>query len=130
MTRIASVLGCLLTVLSVIALASSADAWTLCAKKDRRTNAYKEGSPVKLRNVCRTNEIAIDPAELGLQGPKGDTGDRGPAGPKGDTGDQGPQGDAGQDSEVWPCVSVNGNRGQAEAKPEPSQSQAKAKHRG
>ena len=87
----------ILATLSIFLFTTNADAWVLCAKKDKRTDSYREGTTVKLRNICRKSEVVVDPAEIGLQGPKGDTGDQGPAGPKGDTGDQGPQGDAGQD---------------------------------
>src|SRR3989442_588898 len=36
---------------------------------------------VRLRDACRPRETQVDPAALGLQGPKGDKGDPGPPGP-------------------------------------------------
>src|SRR5262249_15780560 len=44
------------------------------------------------RSVCKGKETQVDPAVLGLIGPKGDKGDTGLIGPKGDKGDTGPAG--------------------------------------
>ena len=79
----------ILATLSIFLFTTSADAWVLCAKKDKRTDSYREGTSVKLRNVCRKTEVVVDPAEIGLQGPEG------PAGEKGEPGDIGPVGPAG-----------------------------------
>src|SRR5262249_48061112 len=44
------------------------------------------------RSGCKGKETQVDPAALGLIGPKGDRGDTGLVGPKGDKGDTGPAG--------------------------------------
>ena len=61
------------------------------------------------RTTCKSKETQIDPAALGLIGPKGDKGDKGDAGlgligPKGDKGDKG---DAGPGAR-WALVSGDG----------------------
>ena len=86
-----------LAIFSIFLFTTNADAWVLCAKKDKRTDSYREGTTVKLRNICRKSEVVVDPADLGMVGPEGPQGPTGDAGEKGDTGDQGAQGDAGQD---------------------------------
>ncbi|MDC0292656.1 collagen-like protein [Candidatus Binatia bacterium] len=88
----------ILAVLSIFFFTTTADAWVLCAKKDKRTDSYREGTTVKLRNLCRKSEVVVDPTEIGLQGPEGPQGIQGPQGDpgvKGDTGDSGPKGDSG-----------------------------------
>ena len=85
----------ILAVLSIFFFATNADAWVLCAKKDKRTDSYREGTTVKLRNLCRKSEVVVDPAEIGLQGPEGPAGPEGSPGEKGDSGDTGPKGDPG-----------------------------------
>ena len=87
------------TALALLLFATNADAWVLCAKRDKRTDSYREGTSVKIRNICRKSEVVVDPADLGMVGPEGPQGPKGDAGEKGDTGDQGPQGDPGLDGQ-------------------------------
>ncbi len=72
--------------LALVVLASFAEAAVLCAKprKDRTFS-----TAVKIREACKSNEVQLDPAALGLQGPKGDKGDPGIPGPSGAPGPAG-----------------------------------------
>ena len=77
------------TVLIVVTLATSAtvaDGVVLCARP-RWDGTFS--ASVKIREICASREVQLDPVLLGLQGPKGNPGD---PGPKGDQGDPGPQG--------------------------------------
>jgi hypothetical protein len=63
----------------------------LCARP-KTDGSYN--TTVKLRQVCKTSETALDPAALGLRGPQGDQGLTGPQGAAGPVGPQGPPFDA------------------------------------
>ena len=71
-----------LTGVLLVGISSQASAAVLCAPKSG------EGT-VRVREACKKNEVQLDPATLGLQGPPG------PPGPKGDKGNPGEQGPAG-----------------------------------
>ncbi len=72
----------------VLALTIPANAVVLCAKQ-RSDGTFN--TSVKIREVCKTREVELDPAGLGLEG------EQGPAGPQGDAGVQGDPGSDGQD---------------------------------
>lgn len=67
-----------------------ADALVMCGPK-KPDGTLREGAPIRLRAVCRSNELQLDPVALGLQGPTGQTGSQGPEGPTGPQGEPGPQ---------------------------------------
>jgi hypothetical protein len=64
--------------LASFAIATSAGATALCARQ-RADGSFN--ATVKIRDSCRSTETHLDPASLGLQGPKGDPGSQGPPGP-------------------------------------------------
>jgi len=66
----------LLAALAVV-LPIDADALVMCAKIKKSTGEIREGTPIRLRDECRPNEVEVDPATLGLQGPPGDPGQPG-----------------------------------------------------
>src|SRR4051812_10801129 len=66
-------------------LADPAAALVMCGRKGR-SGEVAEGASIKLRDVCRTSEVQVDPMELNLQGPTGDPGTVGPPGPVGPPG--------------------------------------------
>lgn len=63
-----------------------ADALVMCGPK-RPDGTLREGAPIRLRTVCRANELQLDPVALGLQGPAGEQGPAGATGPMGPTGE-------------------------------------------
>lgn len=75
----------------------SADAFALvvCSPVNRATGQAREGAPLRLRTTCKSAEVQIDPATVGLQGPpgqQGPAGEQGPDGPQGATGEPGAAG--------------------------------------
>jgi len=76
----------------VVAVAGRGEALLWCAAKSRRTGEVKEGKPVRLRTACQANELELDLAALGLQGPAGVAGAPGAAGEQGPPGDPGAPG--------------------------------------
>ena len=66
----------------MVGICSRADALVLCAPK-------KGTGPVTVQTACGKNEVQLNPATLGLQGPPG------PMGPQGVPGQTGPQGPTG-----------------------------------
>jgi len=48
-------------------LASQADAAVLCGRRSAATGEIADGATIKLRTVCRDNELAVNPFEVGLQ---------------------------------------------------------------
>jgi hypothetical protein len=64
----------------VLLIATAADAAVLCAKP-RKDGTFS--TSVKIREGCKTAEVQLDPAALGLQGPPG------PQGPQGIQGESG-----------------------------------------
>jgi hypothetical protein len=70
-----------------LTFAIPADAVVLCAKS--RTDGTFNSS-VKIREACRSREVALDPAALGL------VGEQGAVGPQGDPGNDGVDGATGQ----------------------------------
>ena len=72
----------------MVGICSRADALVLYAPK-------KGTGPVTVQTACEKNEVQLDPATLGLQGPPGLKGDKGDPGPRGPMGLQGLQGPAG-----------------------------------
>lgn len=90
---------------------SHAEAVVLCAHKDKAGNA---SGTITVRQVCKKNEVQLNPVALGLVGPPG---------PKGDKGDPGPQSPAGpsvivKDTngvDIGVLVTLNFNLGQGYA---------------
>jgi hypothetical protein len=68
--------------LGVLLGAVPAQALVLCGKKTP-AGQFANGTTLRLRPACKPNELAVDPATVGLQGPKGDRGDPGPPGARG-----------------------------------------------
>lgn len=73
--RLQTLLPVSICLLLVVAF-SNAGAEVLCARKTR-SGTVAEGASVKIRSTCRSNEIAVDAAALGLQGPAGNDGSPG-----------------------------------------------------
>ncbi len=73
MRNVIAVTVCGLLAASVV-IPVTADAVVMCAKVKSSTGEIREGTPIKLRTVCRPNEEQLDPDALGLQGPPGDDG--------------------------------------------------------
>lgn len=80
--------------LTAVVTTMSADAFALvvCSPVNRATGQAREGAPLRLRTACRTTEVQIDPAAVGLQGPAGAQGPQGESGPQGPAGDPGANG--------------------------------------
>lgn len=76
----------------VVVMASEAFALVLCSSANRATGQPREGSSVRLRTACKTTEVQIDPAAVGLQGPPGTQGPAGEQGRQGATGERGAPG--------------------------------------
>lgn len=70
----------------VLMTVANAEALVLCGKVSKKTGKVREGTPIRLRTECKTSEIELDPAELGLQGPPGVPGDDGEDGADGTNG--------------------------------------------
>ena len=83
----------------VLLTVANAEALVLCGKVSKKTGEVREGTSIRLRTECKTSEIELDPAELGLQGPQGEPGvdgEPGTPGEQGPKGDPGPQGEPGE----------------------------------
>jgi hypothetical protein len=65
---------------------SAAHAVVLCAPKVKKTGELKEGAAIKLCTACKSTELQLDPAALGLQGPAGQDGADGAPGSPGSSG--------------------------------------------
>lgn len=87
----------------VVVTTSDAFALVMCSSVNRATGQPREGGSLRLRSACKTTEVQIDPATVGLQGPPGAQGPVGEQGPPGATGVQGvggPQGPTGEPGQV------------------------------
>ena len=60
-------LGLVAVAAAVLVSASWADASVLCAHKNNKTGAITEGATPKLRAACKSSELPVDPASVGLQ---------------------------------------------------------------
>jgi hypothetical protein len=69
---------------------ASAQTVVMCAKAKGGT--LKQGAPIKLRSACKANELKLDAAALGLQGPAGQNGQNGQDGADGAPGTPGVSG--------------------------------------
>lgn len=56
--------------LFAFALAGEASALLMCGPR-AKDGGLREGAPIRVRAVCRANEIELNPTALGLQGPPG-----------------------------------------------------------
>jgi hypothetical protein len=54
----------------VLLEAADAQALVLCAARQKRTDAIRNGAPLKLREACRAKEIAVEADDIGLAAPK------------------------------------------------------------
>ena len=72
------VLGVL--VAAIVVAPQLANALVMCGPK-KPDGTLREGAPIRLRTVCRSNELQLDPVALGLQGPEGVAGPQGNPGP-------------------------------------------------
>ena len=68
----------------------------------------KNGTTVRVRPACRTQEVQLDPVALGLQGPAGPTGSQGEPGVQGVAGPTGPAGMDGLNAETLHVFDDNG----------------------
>lgn len=79
----------LLALLFVIGLPLDAAALVMCARVKQSTGEIRNGTPIRLRAECKTKEVQVDPAALGLQGPPGVQGPHGDPGTDGADGSDG-----------------------------------------
>lgn len=100
---------CIVASLTVVVttMSSTAFALVVCSSVNRATGQPREGGSLRLRTTCKSTEVQVDPATVGLQGPpgpQGPTGEQGspgvpgaqgPTGQQGPVGAQGPQGEPG-----------------------------------
>ena len=52
----------------LVAVALQADASVLCGRRNGDTDEVSDGASVKVRSACRSNEVELDAATLGLAG--------------------------------------------------------------